>query len=51
MERKHQYAVEEFEDSLRDARKQIALLEEQLKEAKEAPYKSQRVAGKFTSSD
>jgi class 3 adenylate cyclase len=51
MERKHQYALEEFEDSLRDARKQIAMLEEQLKEAKEAPYKVQRASGKFTSSD
>ena len=42
LERKHQDAVEQAESELRRARKQIASLEEQLKEAKEAAYKAQK---------
>ena len=42
LERKHQDATEQAESELRRARKQIASLEEQLKEAKEAAYKAQK---------
>ena len=46
MERKQQDAAEEFEAEMRRAKKQMASLEEQLKEAKEAAYKAQRAAPK-----
>jgi class 3 adenylate cyclase len=48
MERKHQDIVDEYQDELRDAKKLIAALEEQLKEAREAPYKAQKVAARVT---
>jgi class 3 adenylate cyclase len=41
-ERKQQDAAEEWEAELRRAKKQIASLEEQLKDAKEAAYKAQK---------
>lgn len=41
-ERKHQDAIEEFEAERRRTKKQMAGLEEQLKEAKEAAYKAQK---------
>lgn len=41
-ERKHQDLVEELEAAQRRAKKQIAILEEQLKEAKEAVFKAQK---------
>ena len=43
LERKHQDAAEEWEAEARRMKKQIAVLEEQLKEAKEAAYKAQKV--------
>jgi class 3 adenylate cyclase len=43
-ERRSQDALEELESSLRRARKEIASLEEQLKEAKEAAFRAQRGA-------
>ncbi len=43
LERKHQDAAEEWEAEARRMKKQIALLEEQLKEAREAAYKAQKV--------
>jgi hypothetical protein len=43
MERKHQDAVDEYQDGLRDAKKQISALEQQLKEAREAHYRSRAV--------
>ena len=46
MERKQQDAAEEFEAEMRRAKKQIASLEEQLKEAKEAAYKAQKAIPK-----
>jgi class 3 adenylate cyclase len=42
VERKQQDVVEEFESEKRQLKKQIAALEEQLKEAKEAAYKAQK---------
>jgi chromosome segregation ATPase len=42
LERKQQDAAEEWEAEMRRAKKQIASLEEQLKEAKEAAYKAQK---------
>jgi class 3 adenylate cyclase len=45
-ERKQQDAAEEWEGEVRRARKQIASLEEQLQEAKEAAYKAQKAAPK-----
>ena len=42
LERKHQDVTEQAAAELRRARKQIASLEEQLKEAKEAAYKAQK---------
>jgi class 3 adenylate cyclase len=44
-ERKQHDAVDEWEAELRRAKKQIASLEEQLKEAKEAAYKAQKARG------
>jgi chromosome segregation ATPase len=41
-ERKHQDLMEELESERRRAKKQVASLEEQLKEAKEAAYKAQK---------
>jgi predicted nuclease with TOPRIM domain len=43
LERKHQDATEEREAETRRLKKQIAALEEQLKEAREAAYKAQKV--------
>ena len=43
LERKHQDAAEEWEAEARRMKKQIALLEDQLKEAREAAYKAQKV--------
>ncbi len=42
MERNHQDAVEEWEAERRRFKKQIAVLEDQLREAKEAAYKAQK---------
>lgn len=42
VERKQQDLVEEFESEKRQLKKQVAALEEQLKEAKEAAYKAQK---------
>ena len=44
MERKQQDAAEEWEAELRRAKKQIASLEEQLREAKEAAYRAQKTS-------
>ena len=49
-ERKHQDAVEEWDVERRRAKKRITELEEQLKEAKEAAYRAQRVSGRAPSS-
>ena len=46
MERKQQDAAEEFQAEMRRTKKQIASLEEQLKEAKEAAYKAQKAVQK-----
>lgn len=46
LERKHQDAAEEWEAERRRTRKQIATLEEELKEAKETAYKAQKAAGR-----
>ena len=46
MERKHQDAAEEWEAGRRRMKKQIASLEEQLKEAKEAAYKAQKASSR-----
>jgi class 3 adenylate cyclase len=45
-QRKQQDVIEEMEAELRRAKKQIAALEEQLKEAKEAAYKAQKAIPK-----
>jgi len=45
-ERKQQDLIEEFESERRRTKKQIAALEEQLKEAKEAAYKAQKNSGR-----
>jgi class 3 adenylate cyclase len=49
MERKHQDAVEELGDELRAAKKQIAALENQLREAREASYRAQKSSGRVNS--
>jgi class 3 adenylate cyclase len=46
LERKHQDAAEEWEAERRRAKKQMAALEEELKEAKETAYKAQKASGK-----
>jgi DNA repair exonuclease SbcCD ATPase subunit len=51
MERKHQDAVEEIQAQLRDANRQLSALEEQLRQAREAPYRAQKSARRLTSSD
>ena len=50
-ERKQQELTEDLESERRRMRKQIASLEEQLKEAKEAAYKAQKTAGRAISSE
>jgi class 3 adenylate cyclase len=44
-ERKHQVAVEELQDELRETKKQIAALEQQLKEARGTPSRTQKPRG------
>lgn len=51
MERKHQDAAEEWESERRRIKKQIASLEEHLKEAKEAAYKAQKAGGRVPTSE
>jgi class 3 adenylate cyclase len=51
LERKHQDAAEEWESERRRMRKQIAALEEQLKEAKEAAFKAQKASGRVPTSE
>ena len=46
LERKHQDDAEEWEAERRRAKKQVAALEEELKEAKESAYKAQRAVGR-----
>jgi class 3 adenylate cyclase len=46
LERKHQDAVEEYDTELRTARKQIALLEEQLREGRQMGDKSQKTVSR-----
>jgi class 3 adenylate cyclase len=45
MERKHQVTVEELQDELREAKKQISALEVQLKEARLNPYRAKKPGG------
>jgi chromosome segregation ATPase len=46
LERKHQDATDEWEAERRRVKKQIAVLEDELKEAKESAFKAQRASGR-----
>jgi hypothetical protein len=51
VERKHRDLLEEWESERRRTKKQIAALEEQLKEAREAAFMAQKTSHRARTSD